>query len=184
MHPYREAQRLITLECSAYDVSLEWGWGSRHPFVIIRAFCDEARLTYPFNGSDHRAMRNLRSQLRRLLRTIKAEPRVRVKPMEHEPMSKAYDAALVFSTDMEAAPKDEALLMLVPADAGDSPISFELGWWTSADESGSGVARFEGEWRFAEVPHAANDPIAWAKLPVLHPELEAMAREVANKVAD
>lgn len=74
MHPYSEAQRIIAAECKPYDVSIEWGWGKRHPFVIIRSARGEARQTYAFNGSDHRAMRNLRAQLRRLLRTIKATP--------------------------------------------------------------------------------------------------------------
>lgn len=184
-HPYRESQRCIRQECKPFDVSLEWGWGSRHPFVIIRSPYGEHRHTYAFNGGDHRALRNLRAQVRRVLIAINAQLRVSVKPMEGNTMSKWYDTALAFSTDMAAAPQDEEILLLIPTGDPSFPVAHETGMWVEAGfNDDTAPARFEGSWRFTELPYSGNDPIAWARFPVVHPELEELARAaVANKAA-
>lgn len=87
-----------------------------------------------------------------------------------------------YSLDMAAAPLDEQLLFVIPAepeDEDDNPFVLSIGWWDEEEK------RWEGDWRNHDGPYADNDPIAWAPAPALdNAVLEALGLEADDEEED
>jgi hypothetical protein len=76
-----------------------------------------------------------------------------------------------YNRDMDAAPLDELLLLLVPTGDPSYPITVEIGSWDERQQ------RFVGSWRWYDEDEEGNypnsDPIAWREIPEIDPEIAA-----------
>src|SRR4030081_3602646 len=69
-----------------------------------------------------------------------------------------------YSQAMTKAPRNQALLLLVPTGLKDIPLALEIGWWDAK------LKRWQGDWRIDQSETGAtSNPIAWA----MPPEIDA-----------
>ena len=68
---------------------------------------------------------------------------------------------------MESAPKDEMILVCVPSSTEDGETDYihSLAWWVEEADVESERSRWDGEWRYIDMPGAGDlDPTHWKPL--------------------